>query len=382
MKNLFTLIALLFLISCGGKLDTSKDIQINSNLTYSFDTVMVDSGDEFLYLNNRLFTSGISSDNKYLFNWNREANNLEKIDLNELKLLNKIKFEQEGPNGVGAFAFDFALTEDDNCLFWSSKKGVWDQEGNLLRELPIDKLLENTEHTEEVMLSRLVQIPNESDKYLTLHRKWKSLDFYFLIFDFSDDSFRKIELPELQKLSEFEITMLYEGQWMGSFNAGTMQSIYDDKAILGLNSFNQAYIYDMRLDSLYFKTWEGPLVGSKQTAQLPKEVPAEGKERAEAMRKANEEINYGAFIWDDENKKYYRFSLKTIYSEELTEFETYKVSGADVFLSIFDNDFNLIAESKIPEIQNRPAKHFIKDGKIWLFENIDDELAFVRMTIK
>ena len=204
---------------------------------------------------------------------------------------------------------------------------------------------------------------------------------FSLIFDFSDDSFRKIELPELQKLSEFEITMLYEGQWMGSFNAGTMQSIYDDKVILGLNSFNQAYIYDMRLDSLYFKTWEGPFVGSKQTAQLPKEVPAEGKERAEAMRKANEEINYGAFIWDDENKKYYRFSLKTIYSEELTEFETYKVSGAEVFLSIFDNDFNLIAESKIPEIQNKPSKHFVKDGKIWLYENIDDELGFVRMKI-
>lgn len=379
MKNFRFLTLSILLFSCGEK--TIKEIQINTNLTYSFDTVMVDAGDEFLYLNNRLFSSDISSDRKYLFNWNREGSNLEKIDLNELTLVNKIKFDQEGPDGVGPFTFDFALTPDDNCLFWSSKKGVWDQNGNLLRELPIDKLLENTEHTEEVMLSRLVQIPNELDKYLTFHRKWRSIDFYFLIFDFADDSFKKIELPELQKLSEFEITMMYEGQWMGSFNAGALQSIQNDKVILALNSFNQAYIYDMKIDSLYFKTWEGPLVGSQQTAQLPKEVPAEGKERAEAMRKANEQINYGSFIWDDENRKYYRFSIKSIFSDEMTEFETYKVSGADVFLSVFDEDFKLISESKIPEIQNRPAKHFVKDGKIWLYENIDDELAFVRLTI-
>ncbi|MCH7410785.1 DUF4221 domain-containing protein [Belliella sp. DSM 111904] len=380
MKNLILPIIALVLYSCGK--DEEQGLSIETNLSYSFDTVMVDAGDKFLHLNDNLYLSDLSANERYLFNWNRNTNTLEKIDLDELRLLNTVNFEKEGPNGVGAFTFDFAITQDDNSLFWSSKKGVWDQSGVLIRELPIDKLLENTEHTDEVMLSRLVQIPNEPDKYLTFHRKWRSLDFYFLIFDFSDDSFRKIELPELQKLAEFEITLLNGGQWMGSFNAGTMQTVYNDKIILALNSFNQAYIYDMKADSLYFKTWDGPMVGSKQTTQLPKEVPAEGKERAEAIRKANEEINYGPFLWDMKNKKYYRFSVKTIYSEELTEFETYKVSGAEVFLSIFDKDFDLIAESKIPEFQNRPTKHFVKDGQIWLFENIDDELGFVRMKIK
>ncbi|AFL83776.1 hypothetical protein Belba_1140 [Belliella baltica DSM 15883] len=379
MKNILYLSICLLLFSCGEK--TIKETQISTELSFSFDTVMVDSGEEFLHLNDNLFISDLSEDGRYLFNWNREANILEKIDLEELKLVKKISFEKEGPDGVGAFVFDYATTEDENALFWSSKKGIWDQKGKLLRALPIDQLLEGTEYMGEVMLSRLAPIPNEPDQFLTFYRSWRSNDYYFLIFDFSDDSFRKIELPELQKLSEFEITMMYEGQWMGSFNAGAVQSIQNDQVILALNSFNQAYIYDMKMDSLYFKTWEGPLVGSQQTAQLPKEVSAEGKERAEAMRKANEQINYGIFVWDKENRKYYRFSVKSIFSDEMTEFETYKVSGADVFLSVFDEDFKLIAESKIPEIQKRPAKHFVKDGKIWLFENIDDELAFVRITI-
>jgi len=32
-------------------------------------------------------------------------------------------------------------------------------------------------------------------------------------------------------------------------------------------------------------------------------------------------------------------------------------------------------------LDKRPNFHFVKDGKIWIFENIDDELAFVRLSI-
>jgi hypothetical protein len=93
----------ILLFSCGEK--TIKEIQISTELSYTFDTVMVDAGDEFLHLNDNLFISDLSADGRYLFNWNRNTNTLEKIDLNELVLAKKINFEQEGPNGVGPFAF-------------------------------------------------------------------------------------------------------------------------------------------------------------------------------------------------------------------------------------------------------------------------------------
>jgi hypothetical protein len=78
------------LFSCGEK--TIKETQISTELSYSFDTVMVDARDEFLHLNNNLFTSDLSAEGRYLFNWNRNTNTLEKIDLNELMLAKKNQF--------------------------------------------------------------------------------------------------------------------------------------------------------------------------------------------------------------------------------------------------------------------------------------------------
>lgn len=52
-----------------------------------------------------------------------------------------------------------------------------------------------------------------------------------------------------------------------------------------------------------------------------------------------------------------------------------------MFISIFDKDLNLLAETLVPERTAPPKRHFLKDGKIWIFENIADELAFIRSKI-
>jgi len=53
-----------------------------------------------------------------------------------------------------------------------------------------------------------------------------------------------------------------------------------------------------------------------------------------------------------------------------------------VYISIFDEELNLLAESLVPELKASPKRHFIKDGKFWIFENIEDELAFMRLEIR
>jgi hypothetical protein len=50
-------------------------------------------------------------------------------------------------------------------------------------------------------------------------------------------------------------------------------------------------------------------------------------------------------------------------------------------LTILDENLQIIGESKVPELKRAPSTHFVKDGKIWIFENIDDEMAFVRLSI-
>ncbi|WP_240477961.1 hypothetical protein [Cyclobacterium amurskyense] len=46
-----------------------------------------------------------------------------------------------------------------------------------------------------------------------------------------------------------------------------------------------------------------------------------------------------------------------------------------------DKELNLIAEGTVPEMDRYPRFHFAKDGKLWLFENIEDEMGFVRFDI-
>jgi len=54
----------------------------------------------------------------------------------------------------------------------------------------------------------------------------------------------------------------------------------------------------------------------------------------------------------------------------------------DIFLTIYDKDYNMVAEMQVPQLINNPTRYFAKDGKIWIFENIDDELAFIRLDLK
>lgn len=46
-----------------------------------------------------------------------------------------------------------------------------------------------------------------------------------------------------------------------------------------------------------------------------------------------------------------------------------------------DKDLNIVKEIFLEQYSKNPPSHFFVDNKIWLYENMDDELGFVRITI-
>ena len=91
----------MLLISCEGKIDkTNADYFSGHEL--SLDTVLIDPGEEILFLRYGLIGSGIDEDRKYFYNFNEDDATVEKINLDELRLEEKLPFEREGPNGVGS----------------------------------------------------------------------------------------------------------------------------------------------------------------------------------------------------------------------------------------------------------------------------------------
>lgn len=104
--------------------------------------------------------------------------------------------------------------------------------------------------------------------------------------------------------------------------------------------------------------------------------------REEVVRESMKEFNYGNLVWDEAQNRFYRFSIKQQFGEDKDEYGQYIATGTDVYLNIFDENLNILAESLVPQLDAPPKKHFVKDGKIWIFENIDDEMAFVQLTIE
>jgi len=56
-----------------------------ANIQFSLDTVIIDPGDEILFLKHQLLNGDMGKEGKYFFNFNGDDHTLEKINLDELR---------------------------------------------------------------------------------------------------------------------------------------------------------------------------------------------------------------------------------------------------------------------------------------------------------
>ncbi|WP_114749927.1 DUF4221 family protein [Pleomorphovibrio marinus] len=85
--------------------------------------------------------------------------------------------------------------------------------------------------------------------------------------------------------------------------------------------------------------------------------------------------------WDHETQRFIRISYKTLFEKDRNERGLPIERGAEVFLTVLDKDLNIIKETFLDHYQKIPPPHFFIDNKIWLYENIEDELGFVRISL-
>lgn len=383
LKQVIPIAFLAFSIwACSGK-ESKEQAGNYSELVFALDTVMIDPGDEILYLSQNLWLSDISKDGKYLFNYNQNEAVMEKIDLDKQILVEKIKFEKEGPDGVGNFISKFSVDAEEQITVWSyGLSKVFDQKAKLVKDMKIEKLLEGTFSQYDAQPLGFFKIPGDSKRLIGFYIKWEDRSYLIVDMDLQEESFSIVALPELKRIQEFSSEILYDGQWVGAIGTAAFSLANGERVLVSNNCFNEVYIFDAARDSLYLKELEGPLLGNKKTYIPPKQVDASSNQQWEADKKQREDINFGRILWDAKNQRYLRLSYKEKFGDEIIENRGYKAIGAEVFLSVFDKDFTLLAESALPQLNKKPGQHFVKDGQIWIFENIDDEMAFLRLTLK
>ena len=138
MKNLFYLLLILS-FSCGNESsERTESENVLENLTFTVDTVMVDSGDDIFILSSGLGAKALNQDKSKLLFFEREPFSLVQIDLNNLKIIGKTPFQKEGPNSVGPYLIDFQLGSNSELFIQgNSSQAKFTTEGKLTKNLKI-----------------------------------------------------------------------------------------------------------------------------------------------------------------------------------------------------------------------------------------------------
>ncbi|AFL83777.1 hypothetical protein Belba_1141 [Belliella baltica DSM 15883] len=377
-KTIIGMISGLVLISACST-EKSESLE-NFEFDLTQDTVMVDAGDEIINLQYGLSSPELSKDGKYLFNYIFNQPKFDKINLETLNFEETLEFEREGPNGIGNYVAGYALTDKDQIMMWSyGLHAIFDQNGEKVKDLNLDKIAGDEVGGSGYLPLRLIEHPEDSNIIFGLYVKWENYEYFLMKFDLLNESFEKIPLPETERLKEFRMDIESDGRPAGGFGPSPRPLAVDKRIIMTNIAFNEAYVYDMVLDSLYLIPWNSNLTGNKNEAKLPKKVEVEesGKYRNLFM----ESINFGPLSWDPISQQFIRISYKSTFGEELDEYGDLKVIDAEVFLTLIDKNLAIIKETKLDNYKKEPSGHFFLNNTIWLYENIDDELGFVRVKL-
>ncbi|NHE56541.1 DUF4221 family protein [Cyclobacterium sp. GBPx2] len=376
MKYYPITICLLILLGCSKNQSKSgSDLE----LKLSQDTVVIDAKGSIINLKYGLTHPELSTDGKYLYHYTFGEARFDKINLEGLVLEEALQFEIEGPNGIGRHIRGYGLTSTDKIMVWSTGlNSVFDQEGKKVRDLKLTKIAPELDGAEAVPIG-LSEHPGDPNTIFGLYVMRNDYQNFLVKFDLETATYEKIPLPETEKLSNYRMEIQQAGAPSMTFNPMASLTNVQDKILLPNGAYNEAYVYDIPLDSLYLITWNSELTANQNEYKLPKTVEAE--KAAGHIQKFNESIHFMDPKWDPVSQRYIRLSYKTKFGEDVNERGEAKIIGAEVFLTVLDKDLNIVKETFLDRYEKRPPPHFFIDNKIWLYENIADELGFVRITV-
>jgi hypothetical protein len=374
MKKLPIYLLILTLFSCGGDPETSKATR-DLEITYEIDTVMVDPGDHFFFLNWGLGIADVSADKKMLFNLNPQTFLLEIVDLDALALKETVQLEKEGPNGVGGgFISKLQVLDNGNLLLFDFQK-IFEitPKGELVRSYEFDKSklsgydFGETDEVETMGIfspdgKRFIgQLTDEDFK-----KPAKGLAFV-------DTETMEIQVEEtdaISKLDEYRIMFEMGGNSMMSTGEQVFMDVIDGDFVFSNTGFNEIYVYDFDADSLIHHQYQAQLSSNERILDYPQRV--ESREALmEVMKQKNEQVRFGPLIPQPEKNLIWR----------LTKDKDRMIADSVIYknvVTVFDSDYQMLHEEVVEKFPGSNMS-FFKDGMLYAYINLDDEMAFVRV---
>ncbi|MBC6365691.1 hypothetical protein DDT91_02725 [Algoriphagus sp. AK58] len=367
---MFLLAPLIF--SCGGNSsEKAESGNILENLSFTVDTVLVDPGEELINLASGLRLADFSPDKKKLYLLNGVDQSLAVIDMEVLKLSGKNQFEAEGPNGIGNYHNRIQILSGDRMYINSfQSNAIFNFQG--IKEETIKILAENIDSLsieDEQNAWYGLMLSKDEKKVFSLPGNFFEGGRNLLVADFPSLKGKVIQLPATDLASNLRVILKSKEMMSVSVQEIFLQE-FNGKIIIGNSASSDVYQYDYVVDSLELKTYQHVLVPNRKEVSVKAEVESQEEFQAE-MDKINQQIAFQRFFEDPEMKRYYRFG-KINLPKPSPDAE----QKEEVFLFAYDRDFNLIGESRLKELTKVPQFPFFKDGKLWSYVNVEDELGF------
>ncbi|GAB2474642.1 DUF4221 family protein [Algoriphagus taiwanensis] len=382
MKKLVSFLFLPLIFSCGGNSsDKAETKNILENLTYTVDTVLIDSGEDIFVLNSGLGAKVISKDGGSLYFFERDPLNLVEVDLNRLKLVRKTPFQKEGPDGVGPYLVGFQLGSAGELFIQGfSTQAIFSKEGKITESLNvtpngIDSDLAND-------FSNLYQraLYDFSRNRIYTQPSFEVLQKHelYLIDPKTKEAVIK-PIPEMKSVREFSGTLITtsgETKMFRYYGPGSFMAIENGQLLISSGAMSGIYWLNSETDSLNFVPIQHRNFPNRMDVTVAN-LPTDENQFFEDRKKVFAQLNYLEPRWDESRKMYLRLGKKTFLGENRGDPPTF-----EVFLFAYDQDFNVLGETKIEGFKQVPENYFWKDGKLWSYVNVEDELGFAVMDFK
>jgi hypothetical protein len=373
MNRLLLILTFTVIAACGEKPNSEENtiseepINILENLTYSVDTLLVNTGKEFLDFSLG-YTTASSPDESFFYFLNNLK--IQKIDLDQLNLVSSFSLERDGPNNPG-HTFGFNALSDGSFFFPTlHRPSIITDQGVKIKSWNLDqKELVEGFPVEPFSMGNKVILDQERHSLYSLPMNIERRDYYFAVIDSLEKRKKMVELTEFKWANKYHIQS--DSEQKGEF---LHLQQFNELVLISCSVGNGIYMYNPSLDSLFYREFPHEIVPLIKTGEVINKVGSTA-EFEEELKKLNHQINYQPFLWDEKSQRYFRYASRAIRFDEdgwAKEFE--------IFLMAYSKDLELIGETRLQGLSKIPYGLFFKDGKLWSYVNVEDELSFAVFT--
>ncbi|MBR9775561.1 MAG: DUF4221 domain-containing protein [Cytophagales bacterium] len=375
-------VGILLLYSCNQSSSTFNGVD---GLDITVDTVMIATGDDIINLKWGIYQSGISHDKKYLFISGGTSPYLERINLETLAYEEKMIFDVEGPNGFGDYVYAVSSDVNNNLILTSHySTSIFNFDKQKLKKYLLigrnfkgEQLIKREQFTSKI-------IPSKDYKTtFGLIQNHDTGEIFFAIVNEETDVLRKVKLNGFEKAEDFTVRH-QQGRGASISPQNTEIVQLGNKLVITNPVFSKIAVYDLVEQNLKYYPCLPTLTASEKTGTYIKDVNSR-EEFTIRKIEIGKEVTFLPLMTEATTDKYVRIS--TIGLPKLNDKGLPEMNDHKVYISILNDSFEVIKETEVPDGIGKlfsnpiPQKPFLKDGKIWLYLNIQDELAFVRLDL-